>query len=250
MEKKNDTTTPTCSAAAPVSQLSTLTCSTRINADHRFVGKVIVITGAGGQLGREGCLYWAARGARLAALDVSEEALQETARALQQQADKNSNNFDFVSYACDVTSEEQVAAVLDAIVATYGHIDYLWNNAGCQGQIRPILEQSAADFAKVMNVNVTGQFIVLQQTARHMISKGGMKGGSIVNTASVAGMRGTPAMVAYASSKAAVMTMTVCSAKELAVHNIRVNAISPALIGPGTLWERYVCTKREKMLLS
>jgi 2-dehydro-3-deoxy-L-rhamnonate dehydrogenase (NAD+) len=61
---------------------------------------------------------------------------------------------------------------------------------------------------------------------------------SIVNTASVAGLRGTPAMVAYASSKAAVLTMTVCAAKEWACYNIRVNALSPALIGPGPLWER------------
>jgi len=86
-------------------------------------------------------------------------------------------------------------------------------------------------------------FIVMQACARQMKKQkeagcaftGGL---AIVNTASVAGLRGTPAMVAYASSKAAVLSMTVCAAKELARYGIRVNAVSPALIGPGTMWDR------------
>ena len=82
---------------------------------------------------------------------------------------------------------------------------------------------------------MVGMFAVLKAVAASMKESGG---GVICNTASVAGIRGTPAMVAYASSKAAVMCMTVSTAKDLAPFNIRVNAISPALIGPGFMWER------------
>ena len=78
-------------------------------------------------------------------------------------------------------------------------------------------------------------FIVLQAVAKVMASKGG---GVICNTSSVAGLRGTPAMVAYASSKAAVLAMTVSTSKDLAPSGIRVNAVSPALIGPGYMWTR------------
>lgn len=82
-----------------------------------------------------------------------------------------------------------------------------------------------------------GMFIVMQAVAKQMAKQGG-GGYSIVNTASVAGLRGTPAMVAYASSKAAVLAMTVTASKDLAPYGIRVNAVSPALIGPGMMWDR------------
>jgi len=118
-------------------------------------------------------------------------------------------------------------------------IDFLWNNAGYQGQIAPTLDYDPVDFANVMNINVTGMFIMLQAVAKKMSADGGNnRSFSIVNTASVAGLRGTPAMVAYSSSKAAVLALTVCCAKDLAPYGIRVNAVSPALIGPGYMWTR------------
>jgi len=130
----------------------------------------------------------------------------------------------------------------------------LWNNAGYQGEIKPTLEYDTADFARVMNINVTGMFIVLQAVAKRMkasydsiqqTTTSSIEGSttashpfSIVNTASVAALRGTPAMVAYSSSKAAILAMTVSTAKDLAPSGIRVNCISPALIGPGYMWTR------------
>ena len=78
----------------------------------------------------------------------------------------------------------------------------------------------------------------MQACARHMAKNADGGQYAIVNTASVAGMRGTPAMVAYSTSKAAVLAMTICASKDLAPNNIRVNAVSPALIGPGMMWER------------
>lgn len=92
-----------------------------------------------------------------------------------------------------------------------------------------------------MNINVTGMFTVLQSVSKRMAeaySHDNSKRFAIVQTASVAGLRGTPAMVAYSASKAAVIAMTVSCSKDLAPHGIRVNAISPALIGPGYMWDR------------
>ncbi|GKZ00696.1 hypothetical protein MPSEU_001021600 [Mayamaea pseudoterrestris] len=202
----------------------------------RFVNKIIVITGAGGMLGREGCIFFCKRGARVAALDQDKAGLKETFLALQ--TELGHEDFDFKTYACDVTDAQQVAETVDSIVERFGRIDCLWNNAGYQGKIQQLLDYDVVDFERVMKINVTGMFIVLQACARHMAKNADGARYSIVNTSSVAGMRGTPAMVAYASSKAAVLSMTICASKELAPNNIRVNAVSPALIGPGMMWDR------------
>ena len=209
--------------------------STRVADDNRFAGKTIIITGAGGQFGREGCLYFAKRGAHVAALDMSKPGLKGTFDAMT--AEFGEAAFDFKPYVCDITNAAQIDQVIKSIHTRFTRIDLLWNNAGYQGQIAPTLEYDPADFAQVMNVNVTGAFTVMQAVAKRMDKQGG-DGYSIVNTASVAGLRGTPAMIAYSSSKAAVLAMTVAASKDLAPSGIRVNAVSPALIGPGTMWER------------
>lgn len=211
------------------------------NFDARFRGKTIIITGAGGNFGREGCLFFAKRGANVAAIDNNETALNETITLVAAAGSTGKMK----GYTCDVTNSDSVTKQVEAISKDFdGQIDMLWNNAGYQGQIKPTLEYDPADFARVMNINVTGMFIVLQSVAKNMASQ--TKGGdgefshpfSIVNTASVAALRGTPAMVAYSSSKAAILAMTVSTAKDLAPHGIRVNAVSPALIGPGFMWTR------------
>ncbi|KAG7362965.1 dehydrogenase [Nitzschia inconspicua] len=206
-------------------------------SDRRFHEKVIVVTGAGGNFGRDGCLYFAQCGAKVVGMDLNPATLEET-KALVQEKTKA----DIFVTTCNVTETASVQTAVDAAVQHFGRIDLLWNNAGYQGHITPTLDYDPNDFAMVMNINVTGMFIVLQTVAKQMVkqqqqtSSGGPY--AIVNTSSVAGLRGTPAMVAYASSKAAVLAMTVSTSKDLAPHNIRVNAISPALIGPGYMWDR------------
>ncbi len=198
-----------------------------------YENKVIVITGAGGNFGREGCLYFAKRGAKVVAMDLNVAALEETASYIE----KSQVSGEVFIAPCDVTDVTSVQNAVDSAVERFSRIDLLWNNAGYQGHITPTLEYDPKDFALVMNVNVTGMFIVLQTVAKQMVEQGG-SAYSIVNTSSVAGLRGTPAMVAYASSKAAVLAMTVSTSKDLAPHGIRVNAVSPALIGPGFMWDR------------
>merc|ERR1711972_255488 len=100
---------------------------------------------------------------------------------------------------------------------------------------KPTAEYSLEDFQRVQDINVVGAFRVLQCIAKSMQKTGG---GVIVNTASVAALRGTAAMPAYVASKAAVLGLTMSVAKDLAPFNIRVNAASPALIGPSMMWER------------
>ncbi|KAL3770330.1 hypothetical protein ACHAWU_003550 [Discostella pseudostelligera] len=226
-------------------------------SDTRFRGKTIIITGAGGNFGREGCLYFARRGANIAALDLNVGALHETLAEVKTVSGCDGR---IKAYLCDVSNTDFVEAAIQAVSNDFGRIDMLWNNAGYQGEIKPTLEYDPADFARVMNINVTGMFHVLPSVAKRMAAQGVTGDNSsttshpysIVNTASVAALRGTPAMVAYSSSKAAVLAMTVCTAKtsnsivavcilwkkDLAPHGIRVNAVSPALIGPGFLWTR------------
>lgn len=218
--------------------------------DARFKGKTVVVTGAGGNFGREGCMFFACRGAQVVAMDQNPETLQETISSVLKLLLKDEDNSKLLEQKpnsiirgcrCDVTKVESVDAAMDYAVTAFGGIDMVWNNAGYQGQIKPTLEYDPTDFANVMNINVTGMFIVLQSAAKRMVAaekQNPPKQYSIVNTASVAGLRGTPAMVAYSSSKAAVLAMTVSTAKDLAPHGIRVNAVSPALIGPGFMWTR------------
>jgi NAD(P)-dependent dehydrogenase (short-subunit alcohol dehydrogenase family) len=165
---------------------------------------------------------------------MSKGGLKDTFDAMKEEFGES---FDFKAYVCDVTNAAQTEQVIESIHSRFKRIDLLWNNAGYQGQIAPTLEYDPEDFAQVMNVNVTGAFTVLQAVAKRMAKQDG-DGYSIVNTASVAGLRGTPAMIAYSSSKAAVLAMTVAASKDLAPSGIRVNAVSPALIGPGPMWER------------
>lgn len=194
-------------------------------SDRRFIGKTIIITGAGGNFGRVGCHYFAKRGANIAALDNNQDSLNETISEVTSSESCISGRT-IKGYTCDVTSADSVEKVVELITKYFdcGRIDMLWNNAGYQGQIKPTLEYDPADFARVMNINVTGMFIVLQSVAKRMAASAQQKqtGGSdseishpfsIVNTASVAALRGTPAMVAYSSSKAAILAMTASTAK-------------------------------------
>lgn len=208
--------------------------------DRRFIDRVIIITGAGGNFGREGCLYFAQAGAKVVALDNNALSLTETINFVKEECAQKVDP-KIISFECDVTERISVENAIENVCQEWGVPDLLWNNAGYQGKILPTLEYDIEDFARVMDINVTGMFSVLQVVSKRMAKAkedGFDKKFSIVNTASVAAMRGTPAMIAYSSSKAAVLAMTVASAKDLAPHGIRVNAVSPALIGPGFMWDR------------
>jgi NAD(P)-dependent dehydrogenase (short-subunit alcohol dehydrogenase family) len=131
-----------------------------------------------------------------------------------------------------------VAACFDAADERFGTPDRVFNNAGVQGELLPLQDYPVDDFPFVMNVNVFGIFNVLRESARRMRAAG--IGGAIVNSASMAGVEGAANMPAYSASKGAVMSLTRSASKDYAPLGIRVNAISPAFIGEGLMWDRQV----------
>jgi len=196
---------------------------------QRFNGAVVVITGGGGNFGRAGAEYFKRHGAHVVVLDAFEKGLRDTEDHL-----KTVPGPQGMAMMCDITNDESVTAAVAAVEMKMGKITHLWNNAGIQGVMKMSDEYPVADFAKVQEINVVGSFRVLQAVANSMKKTGG---GVIVNTASVAALRGSPTMPAYVASKAAIIGMTLSVAKDYAPHNIRINAVSPALIGPGFMWD-------------
>jgi 3-oxoacyl-[acyl-carrier protein] reductase len=189
-------------------------------------GKVIVITGAGQGIGRAIALAFAARGAAIAALDIHEKELAETCALCQAQGVRA------LPFKADVTREAEVIAAQDAVVAAFGRLDVLVNNAGItrdallvkvkDGAIAS--KMSLAQWQAVLDVNLTGVFLCGREAALRMIQLG--QGGVIINISSIS-REGNAGQTNYAATKAGVAAMTVVWAKELARHRIRSAAIAP-----------------------
>jgi NAD(P)-dependent dehydrogenase (short-subunit alcohol dehydrogenase family) len=185
----------------------------------------VLVTGAAGDIGTAIAEVLAQRGSRLVLADHP---------AAAPGIDELSRRLDAVSVTFDVTDESAVAAAVQGL----GPVDALVNNAGYQGVFTPVDRYPLDDARRVVEVNVLGVMTVLGAVSRGMIDRGA--GGAVVNIASMAGVSGAPNMPAYSASKAAVVGLTKAAAKDLAPHGIRVNAVSPAFIGPGRMWETQV----------
>ena len=206
---------------------------TDTKAYGRFNGKTVIITGAKGDFGQVCSKRMAEEGANIGFLDI----LDTESLAIQFKKDYPDQIFH--SFQVDITKEDQAIEVSKEIEKKFKRIDHLFNNAGYQGDFTNTLNYAVEDFRKIIDINVTGAFIMLK-TISNIMSKQEPRGGSIVNTASMAGIGAPPNMIAYSTSKAAVKHMTVIAAKDLAPFDIRVNSISPAYIGPGFMWTRQV----------
>lgn len=195
------------------------------------VDRHVIITGASGDIGRAVARYLGQLGAQVGLLDIDADKL----RTLRSELD--SAGIRCAEAWCDVTNPASVQDATDRLARELGPAEGLFNNAGYQGAFAPVQDYPVADFERVLAVNVTGAFNVLRTVSRQMA---GHKGGAVVNMASMAATGGPPNMVAYAASKAAVLAMTRTASKDLAPCHIRVNAISPAYMGPGMMWTRQV----------
>jgi len=132
-----------------------------------------------------------------------------------------------VAITADVTQEDEVADYVRAAVAKFGTIDVFYNNAGIEGEIKPITDYPLESFRRVLDVNVIGVFLGLKHVLPVMLKK---NSGSIINTASIAGLIGSPSIAGYSASKHAVIGLTKSAAQECSGTGVRVNCVCPGLI--------------------
>ncbi len=185
-------------------------------------GKVVVVTAAAGTgIGSAAARRCLEEGARVAISDQHERRLAATRDELAR------DHGEMVwAQPCDVTDEEQVAALIEGAAGRFGRIDVMINNAGLGGT-RSVLEMTDDEWRLVLDVTLTGTFRCTRAALRQMVAQG--HGGAVVNNASVLGWRAQPGQAHYAAAKAGVMAFTRCAALDVAAHGIRVNAVAPSL---------------------
>jgi NAD(P)-dependent dehydrogenase (short-subunit alcohol dehydrogenase family) len=186
----------------------------------RLDGKVAVVTGAAGVIGTATIRLLAERGARVVAVDRREQDLQTAVKDLPASAQA-------LAVTADVTDEDEVAGYVRAAVGKFGTIDVFYNNAGIEGDVAPITKYSLQTFRRVLEVNVVGVFLGLKHVLPVMLKQ---NKGSIINTASIAGLMGFPEIAVYSASKHAVIGLTRSAALECTATGVRVNCVCPGLI--------------------
>ena len=182
-------------------------------------GKVALVTGAGGGIGRAAALAFAHSGAAVLVCDVQDAAGEETVAQIAAQGGKAAFQH------CDVSDPAQVKAMVAAAVATFGRLDYAFNNAGINSVSAN--EYDDATWARSIDINLTGVMLCMREEAEVMLQNGG---GAIVNTASINGLVGNGAQPAYTASKHGVVGLTRHGALRWANQGIRVNAVCPGVI--------------------
>jgi NAD(P)-dependent dehydrogenase (short-subunit alcohol dehydrogenase family) len=185
----------------------------------RFHGKTAVVTGAGSGLGRASAIRLAEEGAAVVAVDIDGDAAERTARELRGPA---------IAVRADVASEADVTAYMGAATARFGHVDLHHLNAGIFGDFTPLPDLDVSAFERVMDVNVRGQFLGVRAAFRDFRESGAR--GSIVLTASIAGLTGSSDLFAYHVSKHAVIGIVHAAAVYGGPLGIRVNAVAPGIV--------------------
>ncbi len=189
----------------------------------RLQGRTAVITGAGSGIGRAASLLFAREGASVVCVDRA-ESVSETATMVGQAGSKA------VAMQGDAGDEAFVRSYIEQAQATFGGLDVVWANAGISGGFMPLDEQTPDYWAEILRINLIGAFLAVKHASRVMIPTGK---GSIICTASVAGIRSGAGGPAYSASKAGVISLAQTSANEFYGSGVRVNAIAPGLIETG-----------------
>lgn len=190
---------------------------------NRFEDKVVLITGAASGLGQDAAVRIASEGAKLVLVDVNEEALKETEELIK----KESSDAEVLTITADVSDEAAVKNYVDKTIDTFGKIDGFFNNAGIEGKQNLTEDYGSDEFQKVVNINLNGVFFGMKHVLKVMKEQGH---GSIVNTASVGGIRGVGNQSGYSATKHGVVGLTRNSAVEYGQFGVNINAIAPGAI--------------------
>jgi NAD(P)-dependent dehydrogenase (short-subunit alcohol dehydrogenase family) len=196
----------------------------------QLMGKAALIGGAGGGICRAIAVAFAEAGAAVACCDIDPEAAAETAQQVTAAGGRA------VSQACDVASEAATRDVADAAYDAFGRLDILVHGAAPHDPSGTIVETSLADWQRVLDINLTGAFLLSRAAVPHMIAGGG---GSIVFIASQLGRVGSPGRAAYCATKGALIQLAKVMAIDHAPQNIRVNTLSPGAVETQRTLNRY-----------
>lgn len=186
----------------------------------RLQDKVTIITGGSGGIGKETARLFLDEGALVVLVDIDQGALDQAAAELD-------GGDSLLTVAADVSREDDVQHYVQSTLDHFGKPDVFFNNAGIEGRVAPLVDQSVADFDRVMAVNVRGVFLGMKYVLAEMMKA---RSGSIINMSSVAGLSGSPGVAPYVTSKHAVVGMTKSAALEAAVAQVRVNSVHPSPI--------------------